>query len=394
MNNSILKSIIGTAAVTGAALYLLDPVSGRRRRSLLRDQLIHALGTARHGIDVAGRDFAHRARGVAARAYGMLASREVSDEVLAERVRAAVGRAVSHPGAIDVSAKQGRVVLAGPILSRERRRLMRTLRAVRGVIAIEDKLDAHDHAGRISGLQGGRPRPNNAHVFTENWSPALRLLATIGGGALVLQGARQRGMLGLAAAAAGSALALRATTNLPLARLAGTQGRRAIDVRKTIHVRAPVEEVFAALSRYENFPAVMRNVRRVSVHPDGRSHWVVAGPAGVSVEWDAETTACRPNELLAWRTVRHATVEHAGVIRLQQEDSGTRLDMRMTYNPPAGVLGHVIAKLCGADAKTELDEDLMRLKSFLETGVEPHDAAAHRAAAAAKRSHRPVFEVG
>lgn len=392
MNNSILRSIIGTAAVTGAALYLFDPVSGRRRRSLLRDQLTRALGTARHGIDVTGRDFAHRAHGVAARARGMFASREVSDEVLAERVRAALGRAVSHPGAIDVSAEQGRVVLAGPILSRERRRLMRTVRAVRGVAAIEDKLDAHDHAGRISALQGGRPRPSNAHVFTENWSPALRLLATIGGGAFVLQGARQRGILGLAAAAAGSALALRATTNLPLARLAGAQGRRAIDVRKTMHVRAPVEKVFDALSHYENLPAVMRNVRRVSVHPDGRSHWVVAGPAGVSVEWDAETTIFQPNELLAWRTVRHATVEHAGVIRLEREDSGTRLDVRMTYSPPAGALGHVIAKLFGADAKTELDEDLMRLKSFLETGIEPHDAAAHRAAA--KRSHRPVFEVG
>jgi uncharacterized membrane protein len=58
----------------------------------------------------------------------------------------------------------------------------------------------------------------------------------------------------------------------------------------------------------------------------------------------------------------------------------------MTYNPPGGAFGHVIAKLFGADPKTELDEDLMRLKSFLETGIEPHDAAAHRTSAARRRS--------
>jgi uncharacterized membrane protein len=48
----------------------------------------------------------------------------------------------------------------------------------------------------------------------------------------------------------------------------------------------------------------------------------------------------------------------------------------MSYSPPAGVLGHVVAKLFGADPKTELDEDLLRMKTFLETGKAPCDAAA------------------
>jgi uncharacterized membrane protein len=47
----------------------------------------------------------------------------------------------------------------------------------------------------------------------------------------------------------------------------------------------------------------------------------------------------------------------------------------MSYNPPAGVVGHAVASLFGRDPKQDLDADLMRMKSFIETGVAPHDAA-------------------
>ena len=48
----------------------------------------------------------------------------------------------------------------------------------------------------------------------------------------------------------------------------------------------------------------------------------------------------------------------------------------MSYTPPAGVIGHAIARLFGTDPKSELDDDLLRMKVFLETGRRPHDAAA------------------
>jgi uncharacterized membrane protein len=48
----------------------------------------------------------------------------------------------------------------------------------------------------------------------------------------------------------------------------------------------------------------------------------------------------------------------------------------MSYTPPAGVVGHAVAKLLGSDPKSQLDQDLMRLKSTLETGKAPRDAAA------------------
>jgi uncharacterized membrane protein len=155
----------------------------------------------------------------------------------------------------------------------------------------------------------------------------------------------------------------------------GAKGGNAIPVHKTLRVNAPVDQVFQLLARYENFPLFMRNVRQVHAHRNGRSHWIVAGPAGVSVEWDAVTTRFEPNRLLAWRTVSNSAVRHAGNIRFEPQNGGTRLEIQLSYNPPAGALGHVVARLFGADPKTELDEDLLRLKSFLESGKPPRDAA-------------------
>jgi uncharacterized membrane protein len=47
----------------------------------------------------------------------------------------------------------------------------------------------------------------------------------------------------------------------------------------------------------------------------------------------------------------------------------------MTYSPPAGAIGHAAAKILRADPKKEMDDDLARAKTFLETGRPPHDAA-------------------
>ena len=54
---------------------------------------------------------------------------------------------------------------------------------------------------------------------------------------------------------------------------------------------------------------------------------------------------------------------------------GTRIRVRLSYIPPAGAFGHAVASIFGADPKSEMDADLMRMKSMIETGNPPHDAA-------------------
>ena len=271
------------------------------------------------------------------------------------------------------------MILSGVVLEREYGDFLCAARAVEGVREVEDRLEVHKTADGISALQGGRPRPGEQfELRQENWSPAARVLVGVAGSALGLYALKSRNLLGLLAGAAGTAILLRGATNMPLRRLAGMTGRRAIDIQKTINVEAPIERVFDTLTHYENFPQFMTHIREVKVREDGSSHWRVAGPGGISVEWEAVTTKREENRLLAWRTVPGAIVEHAGMIHFERVNGGTRLDIKMSYNPPGGALGHVVAKLFGSDPKTKLDEDLLRMKTFLETGKAAHDAAAGR----------------
>ena len=86
------------------------------------------------------------------------------------------------------------------------------------------------------------------------------------------------------------------------------------------------------------------------------------------MEWDAEVTRTDPGRLISWKTVDNSTVESSGTVRFVPDGDGTRVDVRLTYNPPFGALGHVVAALLGGDPKRQLDDDLLRLKSLLERG--------------------------
>jgi uncharacterized membrane protein len=145
---------------------------------------------------------------------------------------------------------------------------------------------------------------------------------------------------------------------------------------KTINVDAPVDVVYTLWSNFDYFPQFMSNVLEVRRGAGNISHWKVRGPAGTTVEWDAEITQMRPNEMIAWKSVEGATVANAGYVLFEpNERGGTEVTVRLSYNPPVGAIGHAIAKAFGADPKSEMDQDLMRMKAMIETGTVPHDAA-------------------
>jgi uncharacterized membrane protein len=250
------------------------------------------------------------------------------------------------------------------------------VRRVPGVRAVSDQLTVYNEPGNVSSLQGGEPRTGERfELLQENWSPAARVMVGGVGTALMLAATRARGGLCAVLGLSGSALLARAATNRDLRSLLGF-GERGITVRKTIHVAAPVERVFDFWTDYQNFPRFMHNVRDVREVAENRSHWVVAGPAGVPVQWTAEVTRVIPGELIEWRSVSDSDVRHEGEVCFAQNgDGGTRVSIRLTYIPPAGAFGHAVATMFGADPKSEMDADLLRMKSMIETGHAPHDAA-------------------
>jgi uncharacterized membrane protein len=94
-------------------------------------------------------------------------------------------------------------------------------------------------------------------------------------------------------------------------------------------------------------------------------------------------------EHIAWRSEPGSPVQHAGSVRFDEQAGGTRVTVRLSYHPPAGALGHTVASLLGCDPKHDLDADLMRMKSFIETGVAPHDAAQRGATASGQPAPAP-----
>ena len=142
-------------------------------------------------------------------------------------------------------------------------------------------------------------------------------------------------------------------------------------VRRTIDIAAPVDEVFRYWERFDNFPKFMPSVLEVRDLGNCRSHWKVVGPFGRPVEWEAEQTVEKPNRLIGWKTLPGAAVEHAGIVRFTPIAGGTHVEVRLSYNPPGGAIGHGVASLLGVDPRWHMRADLPRMKQAVESAAQP-----------------------
>lgn len=184
MNNAMNRA--GALALGAGLMYLFDPRTGARRRALLRDQLVHGASRSVDGLSATSKDLANRSAGVAARVASRFASDTATDDVLTARVRARLGRLVSHPHAVEVQSSGGRVTLRGPVLASEAPRLLSGVRGVRGVAEVIDETDVHESAQGVPSLQEGGSRRRRAAWMPGNWSPTTRVVAAGAGAGCLL----------------------------------------------------------------------------------------------------------------------------------------------------------------------------------------------------------------
>jgi hypothetical protein len=192
----------------GAGLmYFLDPDRGRSRRARARDRIIHLLHEAEHEAEIASRDLANRTRGLVAKSRSLAGADGAPDGVITARVRSKLGHLVSHPHAIEVTVRNQRVRLSGPVLAEEVPRLIRSVKSVHGVHGVEDRLQVFERPGDHPALQGGRPRrPRRLELRPQTWTPAQRLLAGTALGVAALRLTGRGGLAGLALGALGVGL--------------------------------------------------------------------------------------------------------------------------------------------------------------------------------------------
>jgi uncharacterized membrane protein len=163
---------------------------------------------------------------------------------------------------------------------------------------------------------------------------------------------------------------------------AGGQRRdRGIRVKKAITVNSSPEEAYSFWRNFENLPRFMAHLESVRVMDQRRSYWKAKAPLGATVEWVAEITEDRPNQLIAWRSLEGADVPNSGQVRFIPAPGrrGAEVHVELMYDPPGGIIGATIAKLFGKEPSQQADGDLRRFKQVLEVGEVVHsDASLHR----------------
>ncbi len=150
--------------------------------------------------------------------------------------------------------------------------------------------------------------------------------------------------------------------------------RHGIRVKSAITIARPVTEVHGFWRNFENLPRFMSHLESVQVLDEKRSHWTAIGPAGIRLEWDAETVEDRPNELISWRSLPGGQVDTAGYVRFRPApgNRGTEIVVEMRYDPPGGVVAATIAKLFGESGQEVVTRDLLAFKNVMEVGEVIH----------------------
>src|SRR3954454_9102737 len=135
-----------------------------------------------------------------------------------------------------------------------------------------------------------------------------------------------------------------------------------MEARSSITINAERDAVYGRWRDFAQLPTFMYHLEAVTVTDDRHSHWIAKGPADTTFEWDAEITDDEPGVHIAWRSLPGSTLDNAGDVRFAPAPGGrgTEVHVELTYSPPGGAVGAVIAKLFGEEPSEQVSDDLRR----------------------------------
>ncbi len=137
-------------------------------------------------------------------------------------------------------------------------------------------------------------------------------------------------------------------------------------VTRTIVVKGKASEIYQIWANFENFPHFMKHIKQVTKTGERHSHWVMHGPLGKDISWDAETTRLDENTRIAWNSRDSGDITTSGQVTFAELPQGqTEVTVTMQYVPPAGKLGELVARVF-SDPEGQLEEDLENFKHFAE----------------------------
>ena len=220
-----------------------------------------------------------------------------------------------------------------------------------------------------------------------NISGREREISLVGGLVLLNLALMKRGRIGIASAIWGITLLYRAISGISfLYRLINVN--RAVHstsaainvpheqghtIRASITIDRPIAEIYMLWCDFNNLAQFMPDLKSVEVQGETRSHWVVDGPLGMTVEWDAEIIADEPYKSFSWRSLKNPYVDHAGSVHFKPApgDQGVEVRVEMKYLLTTGAAGEAFAAILGHSPKEKVVTSLSRLKQILELGTIP-----------------------
>ncbi len=221
---------------------------------------------------------------------------------------------------------------------------------------------------------------NNQNI---NVGKAERWASVIGGAALAVDGIRRKdsyrgvelllGAMLVYRGASGECKvyeAFNVNTADDIGSAADLEKLSTVDVNQIFTINRPPQELYEFWKHFENLPRIMEHLESAERLNDDSYRFKACGPAGSTIEWEAEITEQVPNELIAWRSIEGSDIANRGSVRFRPapEGRGTEVEVRMQYAPTGGKLANTVAKLFGKDPEREIREGLRRFKQLMEAG--------------------------
>jgi len=217
------------------------------------------------------------------------------------------------------------------------------------------------------GILAGRER---AGMWARVWGDAMDLAVL--GAALRGDDGERRGRLAAATAAVAGVTLLDVLCSREVSRRDGEDvAVQGAYVERSVAIFRSPEECYRFWRDFQNLAQFMKHVESVQEIGDGRSHWVIKGPAGVKLEWNSEIVSDTPGRGLAWRSLEGGDLEHSGDVQFEPAPGGrgTIVRLELQFRPTAGGrMATTIARLLGKVPELQVQNDLYRFKQVLEAG--------------------------
>ncbi|MBO9671201.1 MAG: SRPBCC family protein [Sphingobium sp.] len=138
----------------------------------------------------------------------------------------------------------------------------------------------------------------------------------------------------------------------------------------TLTINRPRAELFAFWRNFANLAVFMENIVGIEVLNGRESRWDVKAPAGRTVQWTSTITGESEPEFIAWASEEGGDVPNSGRVDFRDAPGGrgTWVTATILYDPPAGFIGKVIAKMFQREPAVQARRDLRRFKQLMETG--------------------------